>query len=234
MAKITFAQLRMQNRAMSIETSQHTLGALNSNSADAPLNCYLLPMQDAQVEYYPNWLSAKHASHLMQYFVEKLQWYQPTVSLYGKEMKIPRLQAWYGEPDTQYEYSKHEMHPLPWDKRLFKLKQACENVCGAQFNSVLANFYRNGNDSMGMHADDEPELGEQAIIASVSLGQARRFTFKHKASKESQRVLLEHGSLLIMKGNTQQYWQHGINKSKTHIGARLNFTFRWVIPSKLR
>lgn len=196
--------------------------------------CYELPMQDAQVEYYPNWLTAKHATHLMHYFVEQLQWYQPSVKLYGKEMKIPRLQAWYGDPNTEYEYSKHAMQPLPWDARLHKLKGACEQLTKTQFNSVLANYYRNGNDSMGMHADDEPELGKQAVIASVSLGQARRFTFKHIETKESQRIQLEHGSLLIMKGETQQHWQHGINKSKTQLGSRLNFTFRSVIPTNLR
>jgi len=191
-------------------------------------------MQDAHVEYYPNWLSSKHASHLMQYFIDKLAWYQPSVKLYGKEMKIPRLQAWYGDLDTEYSYSNHTMQPLQWDSRLFKLKQACEAKCQHSFNSVLANYYRHGNDSMGMHADDEPELGLQAVIASVSLGQARRFTFKHIHTKESQRIQLEHGSLLVMKGSTQQFWQHGINKSKTQLGPRLNFTFRQVIPSHSR
>ena len=195
---------------------------------------YHLPMQDAQVRYYPNWLSSKHASHLMKYFIEQLHWYQPTVKLYGKEMKIPRLQAWYGDPDTEYEYSKHVMQPLSWDARLHKLKQACEQTTQTSFNSVLANYYRNGNDSMGMHADNEPELGLKPTIASVSLGQTRRFTFKHINSNETQRIALEHGSLLVMQGGTQSFWHHGINKSKTQLGPRLNFTFRSVIPKGQR
>lgn len=181
--------------------------------------------------YIPNWLSHKHAKHLMDYFIERLQWEQPSISLYGKLHKIPRLQAWYGDPDTQYEYSKFKMEPLSWEPRLLKLKQACEQACNAKFNSVLANYYRNGQDSMGMHADDEKELGEQPIIGSISLGQQRRIVFKHKATNESHKLLLEHGSLLIMLGDTQKNYQHGINKSKTQVGPRLNFTFRWVHQS---
>jgi alkylated DNA repair dioxygenase AlkB len=196
--------------------------------------CYELPMQNAEVSYYPNWLTSKHATHLMHHFIDQLSWYQPTVKLYGKEMKIPRMQAWYGDPDTEYEYSKHLMQPLPWEHRLFKLKEACEQASNTRFNSVLANYYRNGKDSMGMHADDEPELGKQPVIASVSLGQTRRFSFKHIKTKETTRIQLEHGSLLVMKGDTQQYWQHGINKSQTQLGPRLNFTFRSVIPKSLR
>lgn len=191
---------------------------------------FVLPMENAQVEYYPNWLTHKHAKHLFDYFVEQLQWQQPSITLYGQQRLIPRLQAWYGDPDSQYEYSKLLMQPLPWDSRLLKLKQACEQKCNSRFNSVLANYYRHGNDSMGMHADNEPELGKQPVIASVSFGQTRRFTFKHLHSKETYKIGLEHGSLLVMKGDTQEYWHHGINKSKTQSGPRLNFTFRLVSP----
>jgi alkylated DNA repair dioxygenase AlkB len=191
---------------------------------------FLLPMKNAHVEYYPNWLSHKHAKHLMDYFVAQLQWQQPSISLYGQDRLIPRLQAWYGDPNSRYEYSKLLMEPLPWDSRLAKLKQACEQKCNTTFNSALANFYRHGNDSMGMHADNEPELGEAPIIASVSLGQTRRFTFKNIKTKETYKIGVEHGSLLVMKGDTQQYWHHGINKSRTQTGPRLNFTFRKVTP----
>lgn len=209
---------------------QTSLASASTKSADliAHNECYVLPMQDAHVEYYPNWLKTKHANDLLHYFVAQLAWQQPSLQLYGKEHKIPRLQAWYGDPNTEYEYSRLKMQPLAWDARLAKMKQACEQKCQVRFNSVLANYYRHGNDSMGMHADNEPELGEQPVIASVSLGQTRRFSFKHNQSKETQRIQLEHGSLLIMKGTTQQHWQHGINKSRTQLGPRLNFTFRWV------
>jgi len=204
--------------------------AETNNEKQAEASCITLPMENAKVEYYPNWLTHKHAKHLMDYFIKQLQWQQPSIMLYGKERKIPRLQAWYGDPNSQYEYSKLMMQPLPWDTRLANLKLACEQKCNAVFNSVLANLYRNGSDSMGMHSDNEPELGKQAVIASVSLGQTRRLTFKNINTKETHRVGLEHGSLLVMKGDTQQYWQHGINKSRTQLGARLNFTFRQVTP----
>lgn len=193
---------------------------------------FVLPMENAHVEYYPNWLSHKHAKSLMDYFIAHLQWQQPCITLYGQQRLIPRLQAWYGDPDSQYEYSKLLMQPLPWDARLGKLKQACEQKCKAPFNSVLANYYRHGSDSMGMHADNESELGSQPVIASVSLGQTRRFTFKNIHTKETHKIGLEHGSLLIMKGDTQQNWHHGLNKSRTQIGPRLNFTFRYVTPKK--
>lgn len=203
---------------------------VTNNSQDLRQVCHVLPMNDAQVEYYPHWLSAKHALDLYRYFSANLAWEQPTIRMYGQERKIPRLQAWYGDANTQYEYSKLKMEPLAWDPRLEKMKQACEQTCKVAFNSVLANYYRNGQDSMGMHADNEPELGPEPIIASVSLGQARRFTFKHNLTKETQKIQLEPGSLLIMKGGTQQHWQHGINKSRTQKGPRVNFTFRWVVP----
>lgn len=192
---------------------------------------FTLPLEHGEVVYIPNWLTHKHAKHLMDYFIERLAWEQPSISLYGKLHKIPRLQAWYGDPDTQYEYSKFKMDPLSWEPRLLKLKHACEQASNAKFNSVLANYYRNGQDSMGMHADDEKELGDQPTIASVSLGQQRRIVFKHRISNESHKLLLEHGSLLIMSGDTQKHYLHGINKSKTQVGPRLNFTFRWVYQS---
>lgn len=192
---------------------------------------FVLPLENADVKYYPNWLTHKHAKSLMDYFIEQLQWQQPSITLYGQQRLIPRLQAWYGDPDSQYEYSKLLMQPLPWDTRLAKLKQACEQKCEANFNSVLANYYRHGNDSMGMHSDNEPELGQQPVIASVSLGQTRRFTFKNVHSKETYKLGLEHGSLLVMRGNTQQHWHHGLNKSRTQTAPRLNFTFRYVRPN---
>lgn len=204
--------------------------AEKATDADSGGFSYVLPMQNADVEYFPNWLSHKHAKHLMAYFIEQLQWQQPSIVLYGKERKIPRLQAWYGDANSQYEYSKLKMEPLPWETRLAKLKYACEQKCGTVFNSVLANWYRNGSDSMGLHSDNEVELGPEPMIASVSLGQTRRFTFKNIETKETYRIGLEHGSLLVMKGKTQQYWQHGINKSRTQSGARLNFTFRQITP----
>lgn len=189
-----------------------------------------LPMVDADVYLHQEWIDAELADKLLAHFIDELKWDQPTITMFGKQVKVPRMQAWYGDKDSAYAYSGLSMQPLPWESKLAKLKAYCEQACSCEFNSVLANLYRDGSDSMGMHSDDEPELGQQPTIASVSLGVARRFDFKHKVTKEKVQVLLEHGSLLIMKGHTQRFWQHGINKSKRIHGPRLNFTFRYVHP----
>jgi alkylated DNA repair dioxygenase AlkB len=150
--------------------------------------------------------------------------------MFGKSMKVPRLQAWYGDAGTAYTYSGLKMQPLLWEQKLEQLKIYCEQTCETRFNSVLANLYRDGQDSMGMHADDEVELGNEPVIASVSLGQTRQFDFKHRITKAKVRVPLHHGSLLIMRGKTQEHWYHGINKTKRVQQPRLNFTFRYVHP----
>jgi len=224
--------MRLVLKQIVVQTSLLVGKSVSKLSLEERHNHILLPMQDAHVEYYPTWLSHNHATDLLNYFQTALAWQQPQIQLYGKWHKIPRLQAWYGDPNTEYEYSKLKMTPLPWDERLKKMKQACEQTCQHHFNSVLANMYRDGSDSMGMHADNEPELGNEPVIASVSLGQTRRFSFKHIHTKDTQRIQLEHGSLLIMKGVTQQYWQHGLNKSRTQKGLRMNFTFRNVMGSQ--
>ncbi len=188
-------------------------------------------MLDAEVLYYPQFLSQYKADNLLKYFIEALKWEQSIIRLYGRDVRIPRLQAWYGDNEANYRYSNLDMQPLPWDDKLHTLKIKCEAQAKCQFNSVLANYYRNGQDSMGMHSDDEPELGPEPTIASLSFGQTRRFVFQHKETKETQRIDLEHGSLLVMSGPTQRKWKHGINKSKTHTGQRINLTFRQILQS---
>ncbi|MFT5276669.1 MAG: alkylated DNA repair dioxygenase AlkB [Granulosicoccus sp.] len=187
-----------------------------------------LPLADAKVQYLANWLDNKTATTLFDMFVNELDWSEGEIKLFGKMLKIPRLQAWYGDPDAHYQYSGTAMTPLPWNKDLLILKQKCERLSGTIFNSVLANLYRDGVDSMGMHSDDEPELGQQPTITSVSLGATRNFDFKNKVTGEKFRLPLEHGSILIMSGETQRYWQHGIAKTKKAIMPRINFTFRNV------
>lgn len=191
----------------------------------------ILPLPDADVTYYPGWLSAEQASHIKQQLQGELQWHQDTIKIYGRLVKIPRLQAWHGDPDAQYSYSGLSMTPAPWTTTLTELRQQLTKECQAAFNSVLANWYRNGQDSMGMHADDEPELGKAPVIASVTLGQARPFVFVHKRSKQKSKVLLEHGSLLVMKGTTQQCYQHGIAKTARQIDDRINLTYRYIYAS---
>ena len=123
------------------------------------------------------------------------------------------------------------MMPKAWSDELNTLRERCETTAGCGFNSVLANWYRYGQDSMGMHADDEPELGPQPVIASVTLGEERPFIFRNKKTKVSTRIILEHGSLLLMRGDTQRNYLHGINKTTRSIGGRINLTFRYIYPA---
>jgi alkylated DNA repair dioxygenase AlkB len=192
-------------------------------------NLQSLPLADAKVQYLANWLDNETADSLLYLFQRELDWSEGEIKIFGKKIKIPRLQAWYGDAGTNYAYSGVIMHPIPWHDELQTLKARCEHQCGSTFNSVLANLYRDGQDSMGMHSDDEPELGIEPIIASVSLGEVRNFDFKHKVNGDKFRLPLEHGSLLIMSGKTQQYWRHGIAKTKKQIEPRINFTFRQIL-----
>lgn len=189
---------------------------------------FVLNMPDAKVSYQSAFVSQQKADHYFSVLERTLAWRQDHIRMYGKEVKIPRLQAWYGEPESAYSYSGLTMQPLPWTQALMELKGLCEQAAQCQFNSVLANYYRDGQDSMAMHSDDEPELGKNPIIASLSLGESRDFDLRHKRTREKQRVALQHGSLLIMGGNTQQYWQHGISKCRAPLGGRINLTFRTI------
>ncbi|PIQ22289.1 MAG: alpha-ketoglutarate-dependent dioxygenase AlkB [Cytophagales bacterium CG18_big_fil_WC_8_21_14_2_50_42_9] len=150
--------------------------------------------------------------------------------MFGKQIWLPRLTAWYGDPGKTYQYSGIQNEPLPWIPALLEIKQAVETLAGVPFNSVLLNYYRHGQDSMGWHADDEPKLGTNPVIASVSFGQTRRFNFRHRTIKAlpKKSVLLTHGSLLLMQGSTQHFWQHQLPKTKAISAPRLNLTFRII------
>lgn len=190
--------------------------------------CEQLRLPDADITVYPKWLSSDQASHFYTCLSQTIQWRQDTIKLYGKEHLVPRLQAWYGDSNAEYAYSGIPLRPQPWTSELQQLKAKCERTCGHAFNSVLLNWYQNGQHSMGMHSDDEPQLGTNPVIASISLGQTRRFRLQHKYNGTRDSIDLTHGSLLIMAGQTQHYWQHGINKSKRPLQGRINLTFRWI------
>jgi alkylated DNA repair dioxygenase AlkB len=153
-------------------------------------------------------------------------WREESVVVYGKRHLQPRLTAWYG--DASYTYSGLRLEPLPWTALLLEIRAAVEAACGQRFNSVLLNRYRNERDSMGMHSDDEPELGNDPVIASLSYGATRTFILRHKRDKRTVRLPLEDGSLLLMSGQLQRNWLHGINKSTRPLGERLNLTFRYI------
>lgn len=151
----------------------------------------------------------------------------------GKRHLQPRLTAWYGNPGKSYTYSGTVMHPLPWTNLLLALRREVEEFCESQFNSVLLNLYRDQNDRMGFHSDDEPGLGLEPAIASLSYGETRTLILKHKKKLDmpSQKIKLTDGSLLLMKGLTQRCWKHGINKESRPCGPRINLTFRNIVES---
>ena len=195
---------------------------------DGPFQALDLP--DAEVLFYPAFFAAPEADRLLRELRDTTEWRQDTMRFFGKQVPLPRLTAWYGDPGSRYVYSGIENQPLPWTPALLEVKRAVEAPSGVVFNGVLLNRYRSGQDSMGWHSDDEPEFGEQPVIASVSFGGTRTFQLKHKKRKELKASIeLTHGSLLIMRGGTQANWLHQIPKTAKPVEERLNLTFRSVI-----
>ena len=159
-----------------------------------------------------------------------IPWTQGAIRMFGRTIPEPRLSCWMGDPGARYRYSGRDLTPLPWAPAVAAIRAAVERAADAPFNSVLANLYRGGDDAMGWHADDEPELGEAPVIASVSLGAARRFCLKHKRIKGRRLELsLGGGSLLVMRGATQACWLHSVPRTKRPVGPRINLTFRQII-----
>jgi alkylated DNA repair dioxygenase AlkB len=181
------------------------------------------------MEYVPGFFNPQESSALMQTLKSSVNWQQETIQMYGKLLNTPRLTAWYGDNSKAYTFSGKKFNPYPWTDELLAIKQKVDKACGITFNSVLLNLYRNGNDSVAWHADDEPELGTNPVIASVSFGQSRRFDVRHKQDhKLKYSVELENGSLLIMKGELQHLWEHQVPKSAKIFKERINLTFRVI------
>lgn len=188
-----------------------------------------LAMPDAEVVYFPHFFSFEESAALFRQLQEKIDWQQDSIKLYGKTIPLPRLTAWYGEEGKNYQYSGIKMQPKAWNEELLLIKNKIEQATTNQFNSVLLNFYRHGQDSMAWHADNEPELGKNPAIASVSFGQERIFKFKHRKNADLKaQITLENGSLLLMAGETQHYWLHQIPKSTQSMQPRINLTFRII------
>jgi len=157
---------------------------------------------------------------------EKVVWKQEAMQMYGKKINFPRLTAWYGDSETPYSFSGITLQPLYWLPELLEIKKKIEEKAQTEFNSVLLNLYRNGNDSISWHTDAEPELGVNPIIGSVNFGETRKFQLKHKNTQEKFDIDLTHGSALIMQGELQHYWQHQVPKTTKPIKDRINLTFR--------
>jgi alkylated DNA repair dioxygenase AlkB len=189
-----------------------------------------LIMPQADVSYFPNFFSTEESILLYQNLTEKINWQQDFIKIYGKTIPLPRLTAWYGDSGKNYSYSGISMQPHAWNQDLLLIKEKIESTTKTKLNSVLLNLYRHGTDSMAWHADDEPELGINPIIASVSFGETRILQFKHKENKAlKSQIALENGSLLLMQGTTQHKWLHQIPKTTKILKPRINLTFRIIM-----
>jgi alkylated DNA repair dioxygenase AlkB len=189
----------------------------------------VLDLPDAEIIYFPAFLSTEEADSLFVELLENIPWQQDEITVYGKKHLQPRLTALYGNEGKPYSYSNIVMQPHYWTLSLQKIKLLIESVCETNFTTVLLNYYRNGNDSNGWHADNEKELGTNPVIASLSLGAERNFQLKHNSDSTQKRsIILENGSLLVMKGATQHFWKHQVPKTAKPIGPRINLTFRVI------
>lgn len=190
-----------------------------------------IPLVDAGLRLWRAFYLPHQAQQYMDVLLKEIDWRQENIVLWGKQYPQPRLTAWYGDPGSNYAYSGIALQPQAWTPTLLQLKNDIEQACGHRFNSVLLNLYRNEEDSVGWHSDAEVELGPTPAIASLSLGATRRFRLRHKSIKDIKplSIDLHNGSLLLMSGATQQFWQHAVPKEKHTCGARINLTFRKIL-----
>ncbi|GGM26991.1 alpha-ketoglutarate-dependent dioxygenase AlkB family protein [Pseudomonas asuensis] len=186
-------------------------------------------LPDADILFYEHWVASGEANDWLIELIRQTPWEQPQVRVYGKSYSTPRLVAWYSDPGIDYEYSSLAHPSLPWTALLDEIRGRVSQFCEHPFNGVLINYYRNGQDAMGWHSDNEAVLGKNPTIASLSLGVARRFDLRRRGAQRIEHSIeLTHGSLLIMRGATQHYWQHQVARTMRSISPRLNLTFRWI------
>jgi alkylated DNA repair dioxygenase AlkB len=196
--------------------------------------CEQLKLPGADLFFYADWLEPSFADLLMKVAREKVRWECHRIKIFGREVDSPRLSCWMGDAGASYVYSQTRFEPNAWLPELHVVRERLQDKFECKFNSVLANLYRHGQDSMGWHSDDEPELGLQPIIASISLGATRRFSFKAKTpNAKAQHLELPHGSLFVMRGETQKNYRHALAKTAKPVGERINLTYRNIIlPAK--
>jgi alkylated DNA repair dioxygenase AlkB len=191
-----------------------------------------LVLPDADLLFDPAFLPAGDAEAAFADLRAAIPWTVHRIRLFGRSVDSPRLSAWIGDPGTAYRYSGATFEPHPWPAPLVPLRDRVAAVAGRPFNSVLANLYRDGRDSMGWHSDDERELGARPVIASLSLGATRRFRLRHRDDpRRGLAIDLPPGSLLVMRGETQRTMRHALPRTAPAVGERINLTFRWIDPS---
>jgi len=185
-------------------------------------------IQNGEYIYIPAFINKTRSDFYLNTFLKEIEWKQQKMNMYGKTLMFPRLTSWYGDSDKPYTFSGITLTPNQWSKELLEIKNNIESKWSIQFNSVLLNLYRDGKDSISWHTDAEKELGNNPVIASVNFGATRKFQLRYKQTKEKIEIELKHGSLLIMLGELQHYWQHQVPKTKKKVGERINLTFRLI------
>ena len=193
-----------------------------------PEHSKTVKINNGEYIYIPDFYEQATADKYLKRLISDIKWKQESMNMYGKVIPFPRLTSWYGDNDKPYSFSGIKLQPHPWSPGLLKIKTDIEPKANVRFNSVLLNRYRNGNDSISWHTDAEKELGVNPVIASVNFGAERKFQLKHKETNERIDIVLQHGSLLIMKGELQHFWKHQIPKSKKVNQERVNLTFRVI------
>ncbi len=197
------------------------------------MDVQIIEAPDAELRLWSHIYSDTECCHLFTELSHSTPWRQDQIQIFGKQFDLPRLQSWHANPGLSTKYSGIELLPSPWTPVLLDIKEKIEALSQHSFNSVLINLYRDGQDSNGWHADNEPELGQNPVIASLSFGATRRFRMKHLETKERSippvSLDLQQGSLLLMAGHTQSYWQHCITKTAKTVEPRINLTFRTII-----
>lgn len=183
-------------------------------------------IDNGQYWFYPSFFSRLESDLFLRKLRTDIEWKQETMNMYGKQVNFPRLTAWYGDNDKPYSFSGITLTPKIWTKELLEIKEKIEPLSKVSFNSVLLNLYRNGKDSISWHTDAEKELGINPVIASVNFGATRKFQLRHIKTKERLEIDLTHGSLLIMQGELQHFWQHQVPKTSQNVSDRINLTFR--------
>jgi alkylated DNA repair dioxygenase AlkB len=202
--------------------------AINGKLDDVGETANLLH-KDGTAHYYGKILPYREANRYFDLLLQNIQWKNDEANILGKHIVTKRKVAWYGNSDYSYAYSNTTKQALAWTRELSVLKRLVEEITGESFNSCLLNLYHNGNEGLGWHSDDEKSIGKYTPIASLSFGAERKFSFKHKQTKQTVSLVLGHGSLLVMKGATQTNWLHSLPKSNRITQARINLTFRMMV-----
>ena len=195
------------------------------------MNNEIVAHNDLKIRVEENFFDSNESNEFLNRLIKNLPWESMMIKMFGKNLKIPRLQCWIGDEGCDYKYSGKMLNRQNWNKELMIIREKIFQETKIDFNSVLANYYRDGKDSMGWHSDDEKELGPNPTIASISFGSERNLYFRNKISKEIISIPHTHGCLVMIDGGTQKNWQHSIKKTQKIIGPRINLTFRNIIAS---